>query len=104
MGGVGQHDTRPLDVVAKARKVIRMRLCSHCTSSTDSWNDKTAPPGRCSECGRAFDIQGLPVLDESITCPLHDPILASCPHPSDGHGVDAPAPAASWLADDTAGG
>ncbi len=75
-----------------------MRLCTQCTSSTETWSGQTAPPGRCSECGRAFDIQGVPIPDESVTCPLHAPILASCPHPSTDDAVDAPAPAASWLA------
>lgn len=81
-----------------------MRLCTQCTPSSDTWSDQTAPPGRCSECGRAFDIQGVPIPDESVTCPVHAPILASCPHPDTGDGVGAPAPAASWLADGTSSG
>lgn len=80
-----------------------MRMCSHCTPSTDTWTHQTAPPGRCSECGRAFDIQGVPIQDESVTCPVHTPILASCPHPPAGDGVDVPEPVASWLPDDTGG-
>ena len=80
-----------------------MRLCTQCTPSTEAWSGQTAPPGRCSQCGRAFDIQGAPIQDESVTCPVHTPILASCPHPSAGDGVDVPDPAASWLADGTGG-
>ncbi len=75
-----------------------MRLCTECTQSSEAWSQQTAPPGRCSECGRAFDVQGTPVPDESVTCPFHEPILASCPHTS---AEDAPAPAASWLVDAT---
>ena len=78
-----------------------MRLCSQCTSSPELWTQQTAPPGRCSECGRGFDIQGAPIADESVRCPVHDPILASCPHEN---ADDAPTPAASWLVDDTSGG
>jgi len=76
-----------------------MRLCRQCTDNSETWSDQTAPPGRCAECGRAFDLEGTPIRDESVTCPIHDPILASCPHPNDTE--QAPAPAASWLADNT---
>lgn len=79
-----------------------MRLCTQCTPSSEAWSGQTAPPGRCSDCGRAFDIQGVPIQDESVTCPVHTPILASCPHP--GAGVEAQAPAASWLADGSGSG
>jgi len=73
-----------------------MRQCSQCSSSPEAWSSQTAPPGRCSECGRPFDIQGMPILDESVTCLVHDPIRASCPHPAaDVKGT--PEPAASWL-------
>jgi hypothetical protein len=75
-----------------------MRLCTECTQKSEPWSE-TAPPGRCGECGRAFDVQGLPILDESVTCPIHEPILASCPHSS--ADTEAPAPAASWLVDET---
>ena len=81
-----------------------MRMCSECTPSPDVWSNQTAPPGRCSECGRSFDIQGQPIVDEAVTCPLHDPILASCPHPATARADEVPAPAASWLPDDTKGG
>ena len=77
-----------------------MRLCTECTENSEAWSHGTAPPGRCGECGRAFDVQGVPIADESVTCPLHEPILASCPHTSEERDV-APAPAVSWLAEDT---
>jgi hypothetical protein len=77
-----------------------MRQCRRCTSSSDTWSSQTAPPGRCSECGRAFDIQGDPIPDENVTCPVHTPILASCPHPN---ADEAPSPPASWLVDHPGG-
>ena len=77
-----------------------MRLCTQCTPNSDTWSQQTAPPGRCSECGRAFDVQGAPIEDESLTCPVHEPILASCPHGS-ADADEVPAPAASWIAVDT---
>ncbi len=77
-----------------------MRLCAECTQNSEAWSHETAPPGRCSECGRAFDVQGMPIKDESVSCPIHLPILASCPHTSD-ETDEAPAPAASWLGDGT---
>ena len=83
-----------------------MRLCTECTKNSDAWSHETAPPGRCSECGRAFDVQGMPVQDDSVTCPIHEPILASCPHEAAQAG-EVPTPAASWLVDGsgtTAGG
>lgn len=80
-----------------------MRLCTHCTPSSETWSGTTAPPGRCGECGQAFDIQGVPIRDERVTCPVHAPILASCPHPSAGDADDAPTPTASWLADNNGG-
>ena len=76
-----------------------MRLCTECTESAEAWSHHTAPPGRCSECGRAFDLQGVPLQDESVTCPIHEPILASCPHTS-AEPDEAPAPIASWLVED----
>jgi len=76
-----------------------MRLCTECTQSTEAWTHHTAPPGRCSQCGRAFDLQGAPLQDESVTCPFHEPILASCPHTS-AEADEAPSPAASWLVQD----
>ena len=76
-----------------------MRLCTECTRNSEAWSHQTAPPGRCSECGRAFDMQGMPIQDESVTCPIHEPILASCPHTS-ADTDEAPAPAASWLVDE----
>ena len=79
-----------------------MRLCTECTRNSEAWSHQTAPPGRCSECGRAFDVQGMPIRDESVTCPIHQPILASCPHTS-AERDEAPAPAASWLADEPSG-
>ncbi len=78
-----------------------MRLCTECTQSSEAWS-QTAPPGRCSECGRPFDVQGMPILDESVTCPIHEPILASCPH-SDADAEEAPTPTLSWLAPEAAG-
>ena len=79
-----------------------MRLCTECTQKSEPWSE-TAPPGRCGECGRPFDVQGMPILDESVTCPIHEPILASCPH-SDADREEAPTPALSWLAPEAAGG
>jgi len=76
-----------------------MRLCTECTQSSEAWSHETAPPGRCSECGRAFDVQGAPIQDESVTCPIHEPILASCPHTS-AEMDEAPRPAASWLVEE----
>ena len=74
-----------------------MRQCTQCIRDSEAWS-QTAPPGRCSECGRAFDMQGMPIQDESVTCPIHEPILASCPHA----GADTDdAPVASWLVDET---
>ena len=80
-----------------------MRMCKQCTQSPDVWSHQTAPPGRCCECGRPFDIQGDPIPDENVTCPLHDPILASCPHPATARADEVPAPTPSWLADGTEG-
>ncbi len=65
--------------------------------------DATAPPGRCSECGRPFDIEGMPIADERVACPVHDPILASCPH-SEVDTQAAPVPSPSWLDDGTSHG
>jgi len=76
-----------------------MRLCTECTRNSEAWSHQTAPPGRCSECGRAFDVQGMPIRDESVTCPVHEPILASCPHSN--ADTEVPAPGASWLVDET---
>ena len=80
-----------------------MRQCSRCTPSSDTWSSQTAPPGRCSECGRAFDIQGEPIRDENVTCPVHHPILASCPHSDADDLVEAHTPTPSWLADPPSG-
>jgi hypothetical protein len=38
----------------------------------------------------------MPIEDEGVTCPVHDPILADCPH-SDADGRPVPLPTASWL-------
>ncbi len=76
--------------------MVVVRLCAPCTPNPQTWNDTTAPPGRCSQCGRPFDIQGMPIEDEAVTCPVHDPILADCPH-SDADGQPVPLPTASWL-------
>ena len=76
-----------------------MRLCSECIQDSETWSHQTAPPGRCGQCGRAFDVQGMPLHDESITCPIHNPILASCPHTS-ADTDDASTPAVSWLVDE----
>jgi len=74
-----------------------MRMCTECSSDPKRWSRQTAPPGRCGECGRAFDLQGNPILDEGVTCPVHEPILASCPH-TGADATAAPAPEPSWLA------
>ena len=76
-----------------------VRLCAPCNPNPGAW-DATAPPGRCSQCGRPFDIQGRPIEDEAITCPHHDPILADCPH-SDVDVESVSFPSASWLDDGT---
>lgn len=75
-----------------------MRLCAECRRNPQAWVAVTAPPGRCSECGKPFDMQGMPIPDEGVTCPVHDPILASCPHAeADTRAVPGPTP--SWLDD-----
>ena len=75
-----------------------MRLCAECTQNPQAWVEVTAPPGRCSECGQPFDMQGRPIPDATVTCPVHDPILASCPHAeTDARAVPVPTP--SWLDD-----
>lgn len=79
-----------------------MRLCTRCTPTPETWSEQTAPPGRCGECGRPFDVYGTPIEDEGVTCPVHDPILASCPH-ADADPDEVPVPAVSWLPD-TGGG
>ena len=49
-----------------------------------------------------FDIQGRPIPDPAVTCPVHDPILASCPHAAtDARAVPVPTP--SWLDDPPSG-
>ncbi len=75
-----------------------MRVCAECSQTPQAWVEVTAPPGRCSECGRPFDMQGMPIADEGVTCPVHDPILADCPH-SEVDARTAPAPTPSWLDD-----
>jgi len=77
-------------------------MCAECSRTPQAWAEVTAPPGRCSECGRPFDLQGMPIPDEGVTCPIHDPILAGCPHSEDDLAKD-PAPTPSWL-DEGAGG
>ena len=43
-------------------------------------------------------MQGRPIPDATVTCPVHDPILASCPHAeTDARAVPVPTP--SWLDD-----
>jgi len=75
-----------------------MRLCAECNRSSEAWVNVTAPPGGCIECGRPFDLQGMPIPDERVTCPVHEPILASCPHTeADAQAVPVPTP--SWLDD-----
>lgn len=73
-----------------------MRLCAQCHQNPQAWAGVTAPPGRCSECGRPFDLQGRPISDDAVTCPVHDPILASCPH-SGADPAAVPGPSPSWL-------
>lgn len=75
-----------------------VRLCAECRQNPQAWVGVTAPPGRCSECGQPFDMQGVPIADEEVTCPVHDPILASCPHSEPDTRADA-VPTPSWLDD-----
>ena len=80
-----------------------MRRCAECSEYPQAWVDVTAPPGRCSECGQPFDLQGRPIPDEGVICPVHDPILAGCPH-SEADAETVPVPPASWLDDGTSQG
>ena len=73
-----------------------VRLCAECSPNPQAWAEVTAPPGRCSECDRPFDLSGMPINDDRMTCPFHDPILASCPHAEADVRVDA-IPTPSWL-------
>jgi hypothetical protein len=44
----------------------------------------------------------MPIADEGVTCPVHDPILATCPH-SEADAGAVPLPSPSWLDDGTRG-
>jgi hypothetical protein len=80
-----------------------MRLCVNCSPNPQSWGEATAPPGRCAGCGQPFDIQGVPIADEAVSCPVHHPILASCPHAeADARAVAVASP--SWLGEGTGAG
>jgi len=75
-----------------------MRLCTQCNEDPQAWGNHTAPAGRCGECGRTFDVHGDPIPDENVACPVHDPVLASCPH-TRAEALEVPASASSWLPD-----
>ena len=99
-GAVSPRAALIRELVCQRKVVAVVRLCAPCNPNPQAWND-TAPPGQCSECGRPFDIQGRPIADEGVTCPVHDPIVADCPH-SEAEAQSVPLPAASWLDNPTA--
>ncbi len=58
-------------------------ICAPC------WQKAERPPpeepdyaqiGFCVTCGYFYDCNGSRILDITVTCPVHSPIKASCPH------------------------
>ena len=77
-----------------------MRLCTECTRNSEAWSHQTAPRDG-SECGRAFDMQGMPIQDESVTCPIHEPISSRAAHTRAPTPTRCPHPPGLGLVDET---
>lgn len=55
------------------------RICGPCEhEGRPGW--RTPERGWCPACGFFFDEYGMRLLEPWITCPVHDPIMATCPH------------------------
>jgi hypothetical protein len=60
---------------------VKDGICALCSPPPiDALDAGSEPIGYCTSCNYFFDRHGMRILDITVTCPVHDTIISTCPH------------------------